>query len=237
MSLAALAPAGAAPMPRRLLDAFIPVLACVRQFIAAPQGDAASLSAQLAPLLAAAQRQALEQGHGADDMRQALFAVVAWIDEALLTSGWPDADAWRRHLLQRQHFGISNAGVAFFEHLNQVDAGNAAVEEVYLMCLALGFQGRFGHGGQPAEREVIRQALLGRVLARAPQEVAGTADALLFPEAYATAPTDERRRWRWLPSRHVLAVALGGLLAVAAVYLLSHAVLASRVGTLLPLIR
>ena len=188
-------------------------------------------------MLTEAQRQALEQGHAADDLRQALFAVVAWVDEALLTSGWADAEGWRRHLLQRQHFGVSNAGVAFFERLNQVDAGNAAVEEVYLMCLALGFQGRFGHGGQAAEREVIRQALLGRVLARAPQEVAGTADALLFPEGYATAPADDRRRWRGVPSRRVAAIALYALLAVLVVYLVSNAVLSHQVRSLLPLIR
>lgn len=224
-------------MTQRLLDAFIPTLAYVRQFVAAPHGDAAALAERLGPMLNEAQRQALEQGQGADDLRQALFAVVAWIDEALLTSGWADAEAWRRHLLQRQHFGVSNAGVGFFQHLNQVDAGNAAVEEVYLMCLAMGFQGRFGHGGQAAEREVIRQALLGRVLARTPQEVAGTADALLFPEGYATAPADDRRRWGWLPSRRVVAVALYALLAVLAVYLLSNAVLSHQVGALLPLIR
>lgn len=224
-------------MTQRLLDAFIPTMAFVRQFVAAPQADAAGLSAQLAPMLSEAQRVALEQGHGADDVRQALFAIAAWIDEALLTSGWADAQGWRRHLLQRQLFGISNAGVAFFEHLNQVDASNAAVEEVYLMCLALGFQGHFGHGGQAAERELIRQALLGRVLTRTPQEVAGTADALLFPEGYATAPADDRRRWRWLPSRRVAAIALCGLLGVLVLYLFSNAVLASKVGSLLPLIR
>lgn len=224
-------------MTQRLLDAFIPALAYVRQFVAAPQGDAASLAERLGPLLAEGQRQALEQGHAAADLRQALFAVVAWIDEALLTSGWTDAQGWRRHLLQRQHFGVSNAGVGFFEHLNQVDAGNAAVEEVYLMCLALGFQGRFGHGGQAAERDVIRQALLGRVLERAPQEVAGTADALLFPEGYATAPADDRRRWRGVPSRRVVAIALYALLAVLVVYLVSNAVLSRQVSSLLPLIR
>ena len=224
-------------MTQRLLDAFIPTLAFVRQFVATPQGDAPSLSAQLAPMLSEAHRQALEQGHSAEDLRQGLFAVAAWIDEALLTSGWADAQGWRRHLLQRQHFGVSNAGVAFFEHLNQIDASNAAVEEVYLMCLGLGFQGHFGHGGQAAERELIRQALLGRVLTRTPQEVAGTADALLFPEGYATAPADDRRRWRWLPSRRVVAFALYGLLGVLVIYLLSNAMLASRVSTLLPLIR
>jgi len=224
-------------MTQRLLDAFVPVMAFVRQFVAAPQGDAPQLAAQLAPMLNEAQRVALEQGHGAEDLHEALFAVAAWIDEALLTSGWADAEGWRRHLLQRQHFGISNAGVAFFEHLNKVDAGNAAVEEVYLMCIALGFQGHFGHGGQAAERELIRQALLGRVLTRTPQEVAATAGALLFPEGYATAPADDRRRWRWLPSRRVVAFALYGFLGVLVIYLLSNAVLASRVNTLLPLIR
>lgn len=224
-------------MTQRLLDAFIPTLAFVRQFVDAPQGDAAALSARLATLLTQAQRRALEQGHGAPDTRQALFAVVAWIDEALLTSRWADAQEWRRHLLQRQHFGINNAGVAFFENLRQVDAANSAVEEVYLMCLALGFQGQFGHGGQRAEREVIRQAMLGRVLSRTPQEVATTADALLFPEGYATAPVRARRRWPWLPTRRVLSVALLALLFVLALYLLSNALLAQRVGALLPLIR
>ena len=224
-------------MTNRLLDAYVPTLAFVRQFVAAPQGDAPTLAAQLEQMLADAQRLALERGAGADDVRQALFAVAAWVDEALLTCGWSDAQEWRRHLLQRRHFATSNAGVGFFEKLKAVDPSNTAVEEVYLMCLSLGFQGRFGHDGQAAERDVIHQALLDRMVKRAPDELEGAAEALLFPEAYATAPEDERRRSRWLPSRRVLAIGLGALLAVLALSAVSNAVLAARVNTLLPLIR
>jgi len=222
---------------QRLLDSFVPTLAFVRQFVHAPEGDAPEPAVRLNALLAQAQRQSLEHGHAAQDVRHALFAVVAWIDEALLTSRWSDAPQWMRHLLQRQHFGVNNAGVAFYEQLAQVDASNSAVEEVFLMCLALGFQGQFGHGRQASERELIRQALLGRVLSRAPQDVASTADALLFPEGYATAPMDARRRWTWLPTRRIFTIALSALLAVLVLYLLSNAVLAHRAGALLPLIR
>lgn len=48
--------------------------------------------------------------------REALFAVCAFVDEALLTSAWQDRGRWARETLQRTRFGTVNAGTEFYDH-------------------------------------------------------------------------------------------------------------------------
>ncbi len=52
----------------------------------------------------------------AEGRREALFAVCAFVDEALLTSAWNERGAWARQTLQRTCLGTVNAGVEFYEH-------------------------------------------------------------------------------------------------------------------------
>lgn len=47
---------------------------------------------------------------------EALFAVCAFVDEALLTTSWQGRAAWARETLQRTLCGTVNAGTEFYEH-------------------------------------------------------------------------------------------------------------------------
>lgn len=223
----------------RLVDCFIPVLAVVREFVAAPRDDAPTLAARLQPLLATAQQEAFATGASEEDVRAALFAVAAWVDEALLNCDWPAADAWQRLLLQRQFFGISNAGVAFFERLAKLGDAQADVEEVYVLCLSMGFRGRFGHGGDARELAGIRLRAMRRVLAHASAKGLPDAAALVFPgvqSATPQAPSGTRRR-RWMPSRLSLVVLTVPVLVLVLLYVIFFSILRQQVHAILPLIR
>lgn len=221
----------------QLLDCFIPVLAFVRQFGARPDAEPAALAAQLDTLLGAAQQQALDQGHTPDEVREALYAIAAWTDETLLTCPWPAAEGWQRHLLQRRLFGVSNAGIGFYERFEKLSAAQGQAEAVYLMCLALGFSGRYGHGGNASERDFLQRAALQRALDGAAAGIDGA--ALLFPAGYAPGaePARTRLRPRWMPSRLAVGVVTGSLALLAALYAAAHLLLTHGVDTLLPQIR
>lgn len=81
----------------------------------------------------------------AHDVELAKFAVLAWIDETFLGIQWPGRDKWQREQLQRLYFGTTKAGEEFFERLNTLGVEQRDVREVYYLCLALGFSGRYLH--------------------------------------------------------------------------------------------
>ncbi|WP_295441458.1 DotU family type IV/VI secretion system protein [uncultured Thiodictyon sp.] len=53
---------------------------------------------------------------------EALFAVCAFADEAILNSNWSERAHWLRPSLQQARFDQPNAGVEFFAHLERLNA-------------------------------------------------------------------------------------------------------------------
>ncbi|WJF89265.1 DotU family type IV/VI secretion system protein [Paraburkholderia bonniea] len=159
---------------------------------------AAQTASALQTLLEEAQARASNEGHGPAAVRDALFAVVAWLDERALSSDWPGRTAWRAAPLQRHYFGTTRAGTEFFERLDALPDDAAEVREIYALMLLWGFRGRFA--ARPvAEFFGYRQALferLGRELQTAPLN----AHAPLFPlppAPAALASGRSRRRVTW----------------------------------------
>ena len=110
--------------------------------------DAESFRAHLKQLIARADQDARQTGYAQGDVRYALYAVVAFIDESILNSAQPMFRDWPRRPLQDELFGGHVGGEAFFQYLQQLMARDpspdlADVLEVYLLCLLLGFQGRY----------------------------------------------------------------------------------------------
>lgn len=81
------------------------------------------------------------------DYDAARFAVFAWVDEAVMSSAWAGKTQWQRDLLQRQYYQTTDAGERFFDRLNAVGLHQRDVREVYYLCLALGFTGRYSLEG------------------------------------------------------------------------------------------
>lgn len=111
--------------------------------------DADSFRIQIKQLLAAADRDARHAGYDAEFVRLAIYAFVAFLDESVLNSAQPMFAAWPRQPLQEEVFGDHVAGETFFRHLEDLlgrqDSEDLAdLLEVYLLCLLLGFRGRYG---------------------------------------------------------------------------------------------
>lgn len=103
--------------------------------------------------LSKAARDAAEAGYSEDSITLAGYAVIAFLDESVLNSPQTMFSEWPRRPLQEEIFGEFLGGEAFFsnlEHLlNQVDSDELGdVIEVYLLCLSLGFQGKYAAGSR-----------------------------------------------------------------------------------------
>src|SRR5262245_2751049 len=79
------------------------------------------------------------------DMIDAKFALAAFADEVIYNSTWPGKTQWLSNPLQLQFFQINTAGDTFFVNLDNLHGqrGRAHVAQIYFLCLALGFQGKY----------------------------------------------------------------------------------------------
>ncbi len=113
------------------------------------------------------ERVAVATGYDVRDVRDTHFAVVAFLDSVILHSKDPVRSEWERRTLQEELFGQTDAGLVFFEKLDQFRSRRdseqlADILEVYLLCLLLGFEGRYS-GAQRGELEGITDSLRMRI--------------------------------------------------------------------------
>jgi type VI secretion system protein ImpK len=90
----------------------------------------------------------------------ARFALVALIDESILSSQWIGRDVWRANPLQRELFKINVAGEEFYTRMDQLRGNlseNRAAVEVFYACLILGFEGRYKLLGREKLEGLIQQ--------------------------------------------------------------------------------
>lgn len=129
--------------------------------------DPAAFRQQILEALKTADQQARRQGYHADDIKLAVFAVVAFVDESVLNLRSPVFADWPRRPIQEELFGHHVAGEVFFQNLKELlgkaDSQDLAdLLEVYQLCLLLGFAGRYslaGHGELHAISEATTQKI------------------------------------------------------------------------------
>jgi type VI secretion system protein ImpK len=93
-----------------------------------------------------------------DPRGYAQYAVVALVDETVMSSTWPGAEQWRREPLQVHYYDNLLAGEQFFVRLDELRSGaDDELLEVYYLCLCAGFQGRFRD--EPGELQSQRRKL------------------------------------------------------------------------------
>jgi type VI secretion system protein ImpK len=129
--------------------------------------DAETFRAQMKQALRVAEQEARSRGCSAEDVKQVIFAVVAFLDESVLSSRNPVFGNWPRLPLQAELFGNQLAGEIFFQELqkalNRSDSQETAdLLEIYYLCMLLGFKGRYAAGGDlrslmAATQEKIRR--------------------------------------------------------------------------------
>jgi type VI secretion system protein ImpK len=118
-------------------------------------GDPEVLRRRIKELFDKMERECKREGIAFEDIEMARFALVAFIDESVLSSEWSQKEAWLANPLQLELFNRYDAGEEFFvrlEQLRQRPQAHAEVLEVYYLSMALGFKGRY----QLQEQERLR---------------------------------------------------------------------------------
>jgi type VI secretion system protein ImpK len=172
--------------------------------------DGASFRRRTKAALQEVERVAAATGYENRDVRDTHLAVVAFLDTVVLHSKDPVRAEWERMPLALELFGYADAGVVFFEKLEQFRARRnsaqlADVLEVYLLCLLLGYEGRYS-GGQRGELDATMDSLQMRI-----DDIRGPGGRL-SPDAdlpYAAAPAPMAK-----PRKDILALVTLGLVIV-----------------------
>ena len=137
-------------------------------------GDSDAFRARMKSALKDVRREATAIGHSPEDINDTEFAVVAFLDEVILTSDDPARHAWAKKTLNVEMFGEAVAGEMFFDRLESFrkrtdSPGLADLLEAYLLCLLLGFEGRYA--GMKGEIHAISSRLRSRIEAIRPVSI------------------------------------------------------------------
>ena len=164
-----------------LLDAASDVFAMVAPLRTRPDraGPFDAFRASVVEALHGLDRCGLENRLALADVESARFAVVAYVDEAVIASEWDGRAEWMAHPLQLELFGEQTAGQKFFDRLGELrrePERNIALIEVYCACLHLGFEGAYAF--QEPERLMVLQMDLHAQI----EDVRGQPDPRLSPE-------------------------------------------------------
>jgi type VI secretion system protein ImpK len=137
-----------------------------------------------------------EAGMPPEDVTDAYYALVAYVDEMMQADQGPLKDFWQAHLLQLELFGETRAGEGFYDRLTSAqEERRLPVLRVYYLCLLFGFHGIYAHHGE-LERENLMESVR-EALGVAPEDSAPLAPFGLRPDEPA-ADDDRNRLLQWL---------------------------------------
>jgi type VI secretion system protein ImpK len=142
----------------RLVDPILRYMFVVqRRFVGAGVGHPTidEVRDELLRLFAEARSSSASYESSRDYTELAEYALVYWVDEVLLTSEWAHADRWRGdRLLEWELYRENVAGDEFFAKAEAARVRSLDALEVFFLCVALGFQGRYAQdeGRRPRRR-------------------------------------------------------------------------------------
>ena len=143
----------------RLSETFAPCLSLILKLRDSDQfGDGDLLRSRILDMLKQAEQKALMDAIPTSDISDARFAIVAFLDEVILGSNWDQRGLWVTNPLQVELYGNAVAGNEFFERLERLKADASFRKnalEVYYLCLALGFKGKFHMSGSGGEHKLL----------------------------------------------------------------------------------
>lgn len=159
-------------------------------------------------------------------LEECRYVLAAFADEVMVHTPWYGHEAWRENLLEDELFGTHVAGDRLFEEVERLlrerDPARAEVAAVYLLALALGFQGRYRGLGAEALLQDLQRQLFTLVWQRRPDP--GSPTRRLVAQSYEHTldeRTDRRfeRRWPWTTA---IAAVLVGAFAAGGILVASH---------------
>jgi type VI secretion system protein ImpK len=109
-------------------------------------GSASILKSRVIEMFDKFENNARRIGIDNERVRLAKFALVAFLDETIISSEWTEKNEWLSEPLQIKLFDTFNAGEEFFtnmSNLRQRTSANKDVLEIYYLCLSLGFKGKY----------------------------------------------------------------------------------------------
>jgi len=109
-------------------------------------GRLESLQNKVDHMLEEADRRGTTFRYSRDTLLEARYAVVAFLDEMILQSGWDQKNQWASHLLQYKYFQTQVAGEEFFQHLSTLRRAfpiHTDLLEIFHACVVLGFEGKY----------------------------------------------------------------------------------------------
>ncbi len=189
--------------------------------------DADIFRAHMKTILGAAGQDAEAHGYSAEEIRAAMFGVVAFLDESVLTSRNPLFADWPRLPLQEELFGGHVAGEIFFQNLRSALARadsprSLDLLEVYYLCLLLGYRGRYGTSGAGELR-----AIMGMLREKIERSRGATA-SLTACAGIPAEPPRPRKSDPWV--RRLKMAALSSLLLAALLFVVFKVILISGVS-------
>jgi type VI secretion system protein ImpK len=162
----AVAAASEKPTLKDLVQDFISMALIVRK--GRQVTSVSAFEASVDTFFKALERDARSANYSVEQVKDTQYALCAFLDESVLRSG---DNELRRHFelqpLQFRYFGVHLAGEGFFEKIDALRGDvkqNLDVLEVYHLCLALGFEGKFSLGQKDQLRYLANT--LGQDIAR-----------------------------------------------------------------------
>jgi type IV/VI secretion system ImpK/VasF family protein len=157
------------------------------------------VQASLGALLDQIEQRARAAGRRDQDIRDASFAVVAWLDEVVAAD--PEWFGFDARPIQVTRFDSYQAGEEFYVRLMQLRADQDEVRELYFTALVLGFLGKYALDPESNELRALI-ATQARQLPIKPVSPGVLGEEKLTPQPYNVAlPTSRRlpsNRDRWL---------------------------------------
>jgi type VI secretion system protein ImpK len=202
----------AAPKRRSLMELCTPVFGYAAVLPQDPDGEHPAYQQFRQQVVGALHNIETEApGHGieAEDARQACYALSLFMDTYVANSEWNAKAEWGGEPLGIMLQQDPEGGVNFFNRLEAFRDDQKEIREVYLVCLALGFRGKYAEMELNQQATQIAEEKLR--LLRQTHPVPLEKQAKLFPAAYRPAQpiTDEippPPRW-WIITSAAVVVA------------------------------
>ncbi|MBP6985541.1 MAG: DotU family type IV/VI secretion system protein [Alphaproteobacteria bacterium] len=155
---------------------------------------------------------------------EAQFIMAALADEIFLHMDWHGKDYWGKNLLEDKLYGTHNAGEILFDRIDDFlkvrDPSRADLAMLYLICLGLGFKGKYRHMPDNGKIQHYRRELFIFIYRRDPTlyEMGTT----LMPDAYLH--TMENGKLVFLNDTQpwIIAYAVLGIVMLLASYMVWH---------------
>ncbi len=128
-----------------IVDCYMPVFKLISSIKVFPEGygDYDSTRRHIIDTVEDVVRNSEKISLSDSELDAAFYSIVVMLDEVILCSELPYRKEWRDNLLQIKYFGHSTGGVEFFNMLNKVIESGSQVGWVFLLCLLLGFRGKY----------------------------------------------------------------------------------------------